>query len=626
MAFLSHHSTNPTRKPVRPSSPKKLTRSGVGINVGFVLARDQNESLEVDPRLLAAQSRRVAAIEKASRSTVSIFGPKSEGGGSGVVISADGYTLTNYHVVESSEGFMNVSMNDGNLYPAVIVGIDAVGDVALIKMLTRDDFPAATIANSDDVKPGDACFAVGNPFLLATNFQPSVSWGIVSGTHRYQYPSGTLLEYADCLQTDAAINPGNSGGPLFNAEGDLIGINGRGSFEKRGRVNVGVGYAISINQINYFLEHLKSGRLIDHATLGATVTSDDDGTIRVDEILESSDAWRQGLRYDDEIISFAGRSITTVNEFKNALGIFPKGYSVPLTYRREGESREIFVKLSGVHEAGELTEIIEGKPLQITPDGRPVPDKPPGEEPPKNPGDDEDEEGEGQVDGDSLETDGGDEADNPHAHMYIPRSGFTNYWFNLQRRDQLHRKFVGVAGDFSTVDQRWRIEATLDDELPVTLLLGDERSGIKIGNDSWALDPAEDFSQQLSPPGTNGLLVTLHLWRRFVVKGVKAYGDVIYFGPTFNAQRAERPTLIGTIGVAETWFAFDPATGLLDQMEMLPELNRAPCTVRFSQWQQDRDLMVPCVIEYTDLLGESHQIQISRVEFLADRNAEAGAE
>ena len=90
----------------------------------------------------------------------------------------------------------------------------------LIKLLGRDDFPTAEMGDSDQVQVGDWCFAVGNPFLLATDFQPTVTYGIVSGVHRYQYPAGTLLEYADCLQTDAAINPGNSGGPLFNAEGN----------------------------------------------------------------------------------------------------------------------------------------------------------------------------------------------------------------------------------------------------------------------------------------------------------------------------------------------------------------------------------------------------------------------
>ena len=147
--------------------------------------------------------------------------------------------------------------------------------------------------------------------------------------HRYQYPAGTLLEYADCLQVDAAINPGNSGGPLFNAAGQLIGINGRGSFEKRGRVNVGVGYAISVNQIKNFLGCLKSGRIVDHATLGATVSTGDDGRVTVSDILENSDAYRRGLRYDDEIVRFAGREIRSANcAARTSLGIFPKGWRV----------------------------------------------------------------------------------------------------------------------------------------------------------------------------------------------------------------------------------------------------------------------------------------------------------
>src|SRR6185369_5905847 len=182
---------------------------------------------------------------------------------------------------------------------------------------------------------GDWCFSSGNPFLLATDFTPSISYGIISGVHRYQYPSGTLLEYADCIQTDAAINPGNSGGPLFNAQGQVIGINGRGSFEKRGRVNVGVGYAISINQIKNFLGCLKSGRIVDHATIGARVRNDDQHRVTVSDILDDCDVWRRGLRYGDEIVSVAGRPIHTPNAFQNALGIFPKGWRVPLTFRRE---------------------------------------------------------------------------------------------------------------------------------------------------------------------------------------------------------------------------------------------------------------------------------------------------
>ncbi len=317
---------------------------------------------EVPKAVLDAEQVRVAAIQKAVKTAVAVFANEGAGGGSGVVISPDGYALSNFHVAQPAGSYMKCGMADGRLYDAVIVGIDPTGDVALIKLLGRDDFPTAVMADSDDVKMGDWCFAVGNPFLLATDFQPTVTYGIVSGTHRYQPPAGTLLEYTDCIQTDAAINPGNSGGPLFNANGDLIGINGRGSFEKRGRVNVGVGYAISINQVKNFLGCLKSGRIVDHATLGATVAMSDSGSVRVSNILESSDAFRRGLRYDDEIVSFAGRPIDTPNGFKNVLGIFPKGWRVPLVFRRGKQEHSALVRLAGVHGDEELIQLLERRP------------------------------------------------------------------------------------------------------------------------------------------------------------------------------------------------------------------------------------------------------------------------
>ncbi|HYW79089.1 MAG TPA: trypsin-like peptidase domain-containing protein, partial [Thermoguttaceae bacterium] len=232
--------------------------------------------------VLDAEAKRIAVMDVAKDAVLAVFAANGEGGGSGVVISADGFALTNFHVVQPCGKAMKCGMADGQIYDAVIVGIDPTGDVALIKLFGRDDFPHAVIGDSDAVAAGDWCFAMGNPFLLATDFQPTVTYGIVSGTHRYQYPSQTILEYADCIQIDASINPGNSGGPLFDAEGQLIGINGRGSFEKRGRVNVGVGYAISINQIKNFLGHLKSGRIVDHATLGASVRSDENRRVLVD--------------------------------------------------------------------------------------------------------------------------------------------------------------------------------------------------------------------------------------------------------------------------------------------------------------------------------------------------------
>ena len=216
----------------------------------------------VDPRALQAEAKRIAVIEKVRPTVVAIFAHGGQGGGSGVLISKDGYALTNFHVVQGSGPLMQCGLPDGVLYDAVLVGLDKVGDVALIKLLPQkegQEFPPAILGDSDKVKAGDWSLALGNPFLLATDFTPTVTYGLVSGVHRYQYPEASrgLLEYTDCIQTDTSINPGNSGGPLFNMDAELIGINGRISLEKRGRVNSGVGYAISINQIKNFLGHLR---------------------------------------------------------------------------------------------------------------------------------------------------------------------------------------------------------------------------------------------------------------------------------------------------------------------------------------------------------------------------------
>ena len=141
-----------------------------------------------------------------------------------------------------------------------------------------------------------------------------------------------------------------------------MGINGRCSFDKRGRVSVDVGYAVSINQIKNFLGVLRSGRIVDHATLGARVAADDQGRVLVSDILETCDAYRRGLRIDDEIVSFAGRPISTPNGFKNVLGILPKGWQVPLTYRRENKTVPIYVRLAGVHGREELIQKTLGRP------------------------------------------------------------------------------------------------------------------------------------------------------------------------------------------------------------------------------------------------------------------------
>jgi S1-C subfamily serine protease len=326
--------------------------------------------------VLKAEADRVALVERIRPPVVGVF--VGGGVGTGVLISDDGYAITNFHVV-SGGGRLNATMKcglpDGNYYDAVLVGLDRVGDIALIRLLPLKDgqkFPAATVGDSDTVREGDWTIALGNPQRLATDFMPTVTFGMVSGVHRYQYPAGVILEYADCIQIDTAINPGSSGGPLFNMKGELVGINGRGSVvqEKRGVMNSGVGYAISINQVKNFLGHLKAGIDTDHASLGAVVGTQSEtaalGKVVVTSILEESDVYRRGLEQEDELLSFAGRPITSVNQFKNVLGLFPKGWRVPLEFRREGMKKEILARLMGVQ-----------RKARPTPGAKPAPTAPP---------------------------------------------------------------------------------------------------------------------------------------------------------------------------------------------------------------------------------------------------------
>ena len=135
---------------------------------------------EVPAGVLDAERQRVEVMARAARAAVAIFAGEA-GGGSGVIVSPDGYALTNFHVVQPAGVAMKCGLSDGTLHDAVLVGLDPTGDVALVKLVGRDDFPFVDLADSDQVAVGDACFAAGNPFLLATDLAPSISFGIVSG-------------------------------------------------------------------------------------------------------------------------------------------------------------------------------------------------------------------------------------------------------------------------------------------------------------------------------------------------------------------------------------------------------------------------------------------------------------
>jgi S1-C subfamily serine protease len=543
-----------------------------------------SRAAELDKKVVEAENKRIAAIEKVKPSVCAIFAPGFNNGGSGVLISEDGYALTNFHVTSACGNFQKVGLPDGKLYDAVLVGQDKVGDVALIKLLPKkegDKFPHAPLGDSDKVKAGDWSLAMGNPFLLATDFSPTVTFGLVSGVHRYQYPAGILLEYADCIQIDTSINPGNSGGPLFNLDGELIGINGRGSFEKRGRVNSGVGYAISINQIKNFMGQLRAGLDTDHASLGATIASSEDdqvGKYIVNSIIES-DAKRRGLELGDQIVSFAGRPIGSVNQFKNALGIYPRGWRLPMIYRRGDERREVLVRLMGV----QRQEVGPGDPMA-------PPQPPPGPPQPK--------------------------VDSPASKYFEAKPGFANHYFNRQERDKL-LKAVKDNGDFSKLTGAWTITANATvkgkkaaDGAKIEILPEGARDKTSpkikasIAGIDYDLEPIspETKDDVTYPPASGGFLMAIFQWHELLVKGEVAFkkefahgGTEPFYLPPPEKGRPDFAKLRRDCDVLRTEsfiskpskFYFDPKTREMLGFEMLLDKETAdPCEVYFSNYKK----------------------------------------
>lgn len=547
------------------------------------LSANAAERLEIPSILQDAESARVAAIDRARPSAVSVFVPGGGGGGSGVLISPEGYALTNFHVTSPAGSFMRCSLSDGRVYDAVLVGLDPVGDLAMIRLLGRDDFPYAKLGNSLSARAGDWCMVIGNPFLLATNLQPTVTWGILSGVGRYQYPSGTLLEYADCLQTDASINPGNSGGPLYDAQGQLLGIVGRCSFEKRGRVNVGVGYAISINQAKNFLGYLRSGRIVDHATLGATVSTDPDGGVVVSNVLESSDAYRRGLRYNAEILEIDGRPVSTANEVQNVMGTLPSGWRVNIAFRYDGETKRVPVRLMGVHRRDELLT----KMASAMPPPPPIPDAPPeNETPEKEPGENEDslkdesEKREKKAPGDAKPH-GGNKQSIPDAAKQLiqDRSGFANYYFNRQEQDRFIKQLRSQYPAQSSPEtvRAWTVSGKLADGQEFKLSVQDGAYAMVAGDYVAEFSDAIEMFDAVDGDSLAGMLPAMEAWRRMVQMGPKRFGDTFYKGTMpLLGERPLRDCTVGTFGEMEVRWLMHPETGLVECIEVLADRDSDP--------------------------------------------------
>ena len=292
--------------------------------------------------------------------------PKRTAAGSGVIISTDGYIVTNNHVVDGADE-LTVTLNDNKEYSARIIGADATTDLALIK-IDGKNLPAIQIANSDDVKVGEWVLAVGNPLGLNN----TVTAGIVSAKAR-SMGSGV----SSMIQTDAAINQGNSGGALVNTNGALIGINAM-IYSQTGS-NIGYGFAIPTTIMNKVVADIKQYGNVQRAMIGikgsdVNVYVDaekekgnevDLGTmegIYIAEVVEDGAAADAGLKKDDVITHIDGQKVTKFGELQNIIAQKRPGDKVTLTYLRNKSKKNVTLTLK--NEQGN-TKVVKNADLDV---------------------------------------------------------------------------------------------------------------------------------------------------------------------------------------------------------------------------------------------------------------------
>ena len=266
--------------------------------------------------------------------------------GSGVIVSRDGYILTNYHVVDGANQ-IRVDLKDGRTLDAKLVGTDKPSDLALIK-INATDLEALSLGDSDAVQVGDVVLAVGNPLGIGQ----TVTMGIISAKGRSTSVGDG--SYEDFLQTDAPINHGNSGGALVDTRGELIGINSQILSNSDG--NIGIGFAIPSNMARNVMDQLRSKGHVTRAQLGVhvqAITSDMakslglssvDGAI-VASVDPGSAADRAGLRQGDVIQSFDGQTVHDTNTLRNQVAESQPGASATLKVLRDGSQRTLTAKL-----------------------------------------------------------------------------------------------------------------------------------------------------------------------------------------------------------------------------------------------------------------------------------------
>jgi putative serine protease PepD len=298
--------------------------------------------VSTDAAPVVDRSSLAGVAEETQPSVVNIS--TGSGEGSGVILTEDGYILTNNHVVEAaaSGNSVTVTLSDGKKVKATIVGTDPKTDLAVVKAETTG-LKAATLGDSNRIAVGDTVLAIGSPLGL----QGSVTSGIISAKDRTigvgQSRSGSL---SGLLQTDAPINPGNSGGALVNMAGDVIGINTAIATSGGGEGNIGVGFAIPSNKAKQVAEQLMKGQKVSHPFLGVSVTPDDTGGARIASITANSPAAAAGLKEGDVINKFGDRVVNDSDDLVSAVQSGNVGDRVTVEFNRNGEKMTATVTLA----------------------------------------------------------------------------------------------------------------------------------------------------------------------------------------------------------------------------------------------------------------------------------------
>jgi putative serine protease PepD len=272
------------------------------------------------------------------------FGQTEQGTatGSGFVVSKDGYIVTNDHVVAGASS-VKAKIGDGKTLDAKVVGTDPSTDLALLKVDASNLTPL-TLGDSSQVEVGDPAYAIGNPYGL----DRTLTTGVISALQRQiSSPNGYTID--DVLQTDAAINPGNSGGPLFNASGQVIGVNsqietsGNSSGGEGG--NVGIGFAIPSNTVKSVVEQLMTTGKVSHAYLGVQSTDGQNGGAQIAQVTGGSPAEQAGLKQGDVITSIDGKTVDSASALSAIVDGHKPGDTVKLQLTRNGSEKTLDVKL-----------------------------------------------------------------------------------------------------------------------------------------------------------------------------------------------------------------------------------------------------------------------------------------